>query len=193
MLEYSLYLFVIIMVVKIICNHIELVGWRHYSNKLKKDVFQQLLNMYDGDEECAILELQGEFKGIDSDLGAKKYEFLSRKGKEFKYDTKEEKPDFSLIKNKSKKLVNFWDYYFNTILCRKDLLSSADPQIRIIYYARKVSSMIDIMVTPQPTAMQFIGLFLQQLEIAATREAKLKKIEEEELPESIKKKLEKAA
>lgn len=193
MLEISLYVFVVIMVIKMICSHIELVGWVHYSNQLKKQDFQKILDLYDGDKECAIIEYKERFRGIDSDLGAKKYEFFSRKGKEFKYDIKEEKPDFSLIKNKSKKLVNFWDYYFNNILCRKDLLSSADPQIKVIYYARKVSSMIDIMIAPQPTAVKFIGLFLQQLEVAAIRTVRLKKIEEEELPESIKKKLEKAA
>ena len=79
------------------------------------------------------------------------------------------------------------------MLCRKDLFNSADPMIRAIYYCRKISTIIEIIIAPQPTAVQFYGLFLQQLEVATVRTIRFKKIEEEELPESIKKKLEKAA
>ena len=192
MLEISLYVFAVIMFVKIVCNHIELVGWRHYSNQLKKREWEILVKMYDGDEECAILDIQGKFKGIDSDLGYKKWEFENGKSNSH-CNIQVVKPDYSLINNKAKKLVDFWSYYFDQVLCRKDLRDNTDPQIKIIYYARLISTMIDMTIAPQPVAVQFIGIFLDSIKTSAIRKTKLKKIEEEELPESIKKKLEKAA
>lgn len=192
MLEYSMYLCMIIMVVKIICSHIELCGWRHYSNKIKTTNFKRLVEYYDGDEECALLDLQDRFKGIDSDLGMKKWEFENGKSNSH-YNIQVVKPDYSLINNKAKKLVDFWSYYFDQVLCRKDLRNNSDPQIKIIYYSRLISTMIDMAIAPQPVAVQFIGIFLDSIKTAAIKKARLKKIEEEELPESIKKKLKKAA
>lgn len=194
MLEFSLYLFTAIMAIKMICSHIELVGWVHYSNQLKKQDFQKILDLYDGDKECAIIEYKQRFRGIDSDLGYKKWEFENGKSNSHynNHNNQVVKPDYSLINNKAKKLVDFWSYYFDQVLCRKDLRNATDLQIKIIYYARLISTMIDMTIAPQPIAVQFIGLFLQQLEVAAIRIVS-KKIEEEELPEPIKKKLEKAA
>lgn len=194
MLEFSLYLFAAIMAIKMICSHIELVGWVHYSNQLKKQDFLKILDLYDGDKECAIIEYKERFRGIDSDLGYKKWEFENGKSNSHynNHNNQVVKPDYSLINNKAKKLVDFWSYYFDQVLCRKDLRNATDLQIKIIYYARLISTMIDMTIAPQPIAVQFIGLFLQQLEVAAIRTVS-KKIEEEELPESIKKKLEKAA
>ena len=194
MLEFSLYLFAAIMAIKMICSHIELVGWVHYSNQLKKQDFLKILDLYDGDKECAIIEFKERFRGIDSDLGYKKWEFENGKSNSHynNHNNQVVKPDYSLINNKAKKLVDFWSYYFDQVLCRKDLRNATDLQIKIIYYARLISTMIDMTIAPQPIAVQFIGLFLQQLEVAAIRTVS-KKIEEEELPESIKKKLEKAA
>lgn len=194
MLEFSLYLFAAIMAIKMICSHIELVGWVHYSNQLKKQDFLKILDLYDGDKECAIIEFEERFRGIDSDLGYKKWEFENGKSNSHynNHNNQVVKPDYSLINNKAKKLVDFWSYYFDQVLCRKDLRNATDLQIKIIYYARLISTMIDMTIAPQPIAVQFIGLFLQQLEVAAIRTVS-KKIEEEELPESIKKKLEKAA
>ena len=187
-------IFGILCLVKFICFHIELVGWKHYSNQLIKQDFQKILDLYDGDKECAIIEYKDRFKGIDSELGAKKELFLSQKGKEYKAIKPEEiKINFSLVNNKSQKLINFWDYYFNYVLCRKDLRNVTDPQIKIIYYARLISSIIDLIIAPHPVTMQFISLFITSLEVASIRKSKSKQVDEKDLPESIKKKLEKAS
>ena len=187
-------IFGILCLVKFICFHIELVGWKHYSNKLVKQDFQKILDLYDGDKECAIIEYKDRFRGIDSELGAKKELFLSQKGKEYKANKPEEiKINFSIVNNKSQKLINFWDYYFNYVLCRKDLRNATDPQIKVIYYARLVSSIIDLTIAPHPVTMQFISLFITSLEVASIRKSKSKKIDEKDLPESVKRKLEKAA
>lgn len=192
MLEISLYVFAIIMVVKMICSHIELVGWIHYSNQLKATNFKRLVEFYNGDEECARLDMEDRFKGIDSDLGMKKWEFENGKSNS-NYNYQVLQPDYTLINNKAKKLVDFWSYYFDQVLCRKDLRDNTDSQIKVIYYARLISTMIDMTIAPHPIAVQFIGIFLDSIKTAAIRKTKLRKIEKEELPESIKKKLEKAA
>lgn len=190
-------IFCITCLVKALCFHIELVGWKHYSNKLIKQDFQKILDLYDGDKECAIIEYKERFRGIDSELGYKREVFLSKKGKEYKsrkYVKQEKiKVDFSLVNNKSQKLLNFWDYYFNHILCRKDLRNATDPQIKVIYYARLISSIIDLTIAPHPVAMQFIDLFLTSLEVAAVKKTKTTQVNEKDLPENIKRKLEKAA
>lgn len=193
MLEYSLYLFAVIMVIKIICNHIELVGWIHYSNQLKKQEWKTLVKMYDGDEECAILDIQDKFKGIDSDLGYKKWEFENGKSNSH-YNIQVVKPDYSLINNKAKKLVDFWSYYFDQVLCKKDLRNATDLQIRVIYYARLISTMIDMTIAPQPVAVQFIGIFLDSLKYSALKIAnkRAKKVDLNTLPEETQKRLREA-
>ena len=193
MLEYTLYLFAAIMAIKMICSHIELVGWIHYSNQLKKQEWETLVKMYDGDEECAILDIQDKFKGIDSDLGYKKWEFENGKSNSH-YNIQVLQPEYSLINNKAKKLVDFWSYYFDQVLCRKDLRNSTDPQIKVIYYARLISTMIDMAIAPQPVAVQFIGIFLDSLKYSALKVAnkRVKKVDINTLPEETQKKLREA-
>lgn len=193
MLEYTLYLFAAIMAIKMICSHIELVGWIHYSNQLKKQEWETLVKMYDGDEECAILDIQDKFKGIDSDLGYKKWEFENGKSNSH-YNIQVLQPEYSLINNKAKKLVDFWSYYFDQVLCRKDLRNSTDPQIKVIYYARLISTMIDMAIAPQPVAVQFIGIFLDSLKYSALKVAnkRVKKVDLNTLPEQTQKRLREA-
>lgn len=183
----AIIVYLILMVCKFIANHIEFVCWIHYSNEQKRAIVAHYKEIFGEDWEYGFEESRNVLRRIDSELGSRHW------NPNEKFDIAKEDIKLSVIKNKSQKLINFWDYYFNIMLCRKDLLNSADPMIRAIYYCRKISTIIEIIVTPQPTAVQFYGLFLQQLEVAAVRTVRLKKIEEEELPESIKKKLEKAA
>ena len=180
-------IYVILMICKFIANHIEKVCWKHYSNEQKRATIARYKEVFGEDWEYGFEEDKDVLRRIDAEMGSRHW------NPNEKFDTAKADIKFSEIKNKSQKLISFWDYYFNIMLCRKDLCSSADPMVRAIYYCRKISTVIEIIVAPQPTAAQFYGLFLQQLEIAAIRKARLGKIEEEELPESIKKKLEKAA
>lgn len=183
----AIIIYLVLMVCKFIANHIESVCWRHYSNEQKRATIARYKEIFGEDWEYGFEEDGNVLRRIDAELGSRHW------NPNEKFDIAKADIKLSEIKNKSQKLVSFWDYYFNTILCRKDLLISADPMIRAIYYCRKISTIIEIIIAPQPTAVQFYGLFLQQLEISAIRKLRLKKIEEEELPESIKKKLEKAA
>lgn len=181
-------IYLVLMVCKFIANHVESVCWKHYSNEQKKALVEQYKAIFgEADWQYGFEEDKDVLRRIDAEMSSRHW------NPNEKFDTAKEDIKLSEIKNKSKKLISFWDYYFNTMLCRKDLRSSADSMVRAIYYCRKISTVIEIIVAPQPTAVQFYGLFLQQLEIAAARKARLKKIEEEELPESIKRKLEKAA
>ena len=203
---YSIILAVVLSCIKLAAQYIESICWVHYSNVQKKEEFKVLLDMYDGDKECAIYELKSKFQGIDSELGAKKYEFLAKENtaeyiqqlnnnvSEYIKNARKQKPDYSLVKNKSQKAVKAWDYYFNYLVCHKELVASSDWQIKMIYYCRLTYTMIDMFLQPQQTGFQFLNIYLDSLKYAALKAAnkRTKKVDLNTLPEETQKRLREA-
>lgn len=181
---YGLIIAVILVAIKNICNHIEYVGWVYFNNKSKKEHIQYLKETWGEDWMLAVEEKREILKQKD-------FEWANRKATPF--ESYKEKVDLSVISNSQKKQVaiNLWDYYYNFLLCRKDLKYSQDNRVRVIYYARKISSTIEIMMCPQGTAIQFWNIYLENLKRMAIRKAKV--LNSQDLPESIRKKLEKEA
>lgn len=175
---------VILIVVKNICDHIAYVGFVYLSNKEKRDHLNYIKQMWGEDWELAIEESR-------EILQQKDREWANREATPLK--KYKEKVDFSVISNNQKKQVaiNLWDYYYNFLLCRKDLKYSQDSRIRIIYYAKKISTSIEIMLNSQGTAIQFWNVYYENLKRMAIRKARV--LDSKDLPESIRKKLEKEA
>lgn len=181
---FSIIIAVILMVIRVICFQLEYTGWVYFFNKEKREKMDYWKSVWGDDIDLLFEEQREKIQKLDHEWAHRDPIPLS--------GSKEE-PDFSVVSNDHKKqiAINLWDYYYNFMLCRKDLKYSQDSRIRIIYYAKKLGSSIDIMLNPQGTAIQFWNLYIENLKRMAIRKAKV--LDSKDLPESIRKKLEKAA
>lgn len=181
---YFILVMVLVLVIKLIANQIEYVGWIYLTNKQRKEYISNLKQGWGEDWKLALKEDQEKLQNLDSKWAAS---HISEKDMWYNKNRKSAKPDYSVIKNKSEVIMNLWSYYYNFMLCRKDLKYSDDYRIRVIYYARKVSSTIDILVAPQATGLQFWDMVSKTLEVMACKRAK--KVDLNTLPEETQKRL----
>ena len=176
---------VIAVLVKLIANHIEYVGWVYFTNKQRRDYISRLKQGWGEDWELAVEEDREKLQKLDAEWASR---HISEEDMWYNNSRKSVKPDYSAIKNKQEVIMNLWSYYYNFMLCRKDLKYSDDYRIRVIYYARKVSSTIDIIVAPQATGLQFWDIIFKTLEVMACKRAD-KKVSLNDLPEETQKRL----
>ena len=175
---------VILIVIKNICDHLTYVGFVYMRNKERRDHINYIKSLWGEDWELAIEEEKEKIQRIDR-------EWANRDP--IPFESYKQEVDLSVISSSKKKQVaiNLWDYYYNFMLCRKDLKYSQDSRVRIIYYAKKISTTIEIMMCPQGTAIQFWNIYLENLKRMAIRKARV--LASQDLPESIRKKIEKEA
>ena len=179
---------VIAVLVKLIANHIEYVGWIYLTNKQKQQYISRLKEGWGEDWGLAVEEDREKLQKLDAKWASR---HISEEDMWYNKSRKSVKADYSTIKNKPEVIMNLWKYYYNYMLCRKDLKYSDDYRIRAIYYARKVSNIIDIMVTPQATGLQFWDMVSKTLEVMACKRA-VKKVDLNTLPEQTQKRLREA-
>ena len=185
---YFILVMVVILVVKLIANQIEYVGWIYLTNKQRKEYISNLKQGWGEDWKLALEEDREKLKNLDRSFANN---HISEKDMWYNKNRKSAKPDYSVIKNQPEVIMNLWKYYYDFLLCRKDLKYSDDYRIRVIYYAKKVSSIIDIMVAPQATAFQFWDMVSKTLEVMPYRRS-AKEVSLDSLPEETQKRLREA-
>lgn len=184
---YFILVMVLVLVIKLIANQIEYVGWRYLTNKQRMDYISRLKQGWGEDWELAVEEDREKLQELDAEWASRR---ISEKDMWYNNSRKSVKADYSVIKNKPEVIMNLWKYYYDFMLCRKDLKYSDDYRIRVIYYARKISSTIDIFVAPQATGLQFWDMVSKTLEVMACKRAK--KVDLNTLPEETQKRLREA-